>query len=348
MDMQLSRKFANMSLLCAILVVSIHIGRGTEIGSGAWYFSQVVSSGIAGIAIPFFFFASGFFVAVHSDEPGWYGVALRKRCRTLLIPYLLWNIIYFCFENGIAVAANAIHGRGLMADVCAGGGVYNVFGLDLSAAPYLFVLWYVRALLVLVAVSPILIWLLNKTKGFILVLLWVLYAIVVPGDEAAETLIQSMLKWSFSLLGMFYFSLGIWFEKMNARNSLGNDFLCGTKKLAVISLAGGSLALAIQIWSRWKGVVLPVSPRPVMVFLLMISVFAFMPGFKLPQLLAGAAFPIYILHVFVRVIPFRFIDNDTFGMLLLTWAITVALCMVVGVGLRKIVPKTASLLFGGR
>ena len=122
MDMQLSRKFANMSLLCAILVVSIHIGRGTEIGSGAWYFSQVVSSGIAGIAIPFFFFASGFFVAVHSDEPGWYGVALRKRCRTLLIPYLLWNIIYFCFENGIAVAANAIHGRGLMADVCAGGG----------------------------------------------------------------------------------------------------------------------------------------------------------------------------------------------------------------------------------
>lgn len=323
-DISTSRRFANMSLLCAVLVVSIHIGRCNVVGAPSWWFGQIVSSGIAGIAIPFFFFASGYFLAVHIGEDRWWRNALRKRTVSLLIPFVLWNIVYIVFSR-FGVEGNVI----------------SWFGLNPLRHPALFVLWYVRAIMILVLVSPIIMFSLRKTRGWILAVMWIAYFLVVPGDEVSPTCWQTFFKWSFSLLGLFYFSLGCW-----VRNCKWGKF---GWKAAILVMVAGVFFLSLQIWSRYSEVGgLPVSPRPAMVFCLFVGVFSIMTCRPLPKFLTGVAFPIYILHVFVRVIPWRFLIANSIWGFIATWMITVAGSISLAVVFRKIFPRAASIAFGGR
>lgn len=312
-----------MSLLCAVLVVSIHVGRCNVVGASGWWFSEIVSSGIAGIAIPFFFFASGYFLAVHVDEGGWWRNALKKRVVSLLVPFVLWNILYLvALRFGIE------------------GDVVSWFGLSPLRHPALFVLWYVRALMLLVVVSPVIVFALRKTHGWILAAMWIVYFLFVPGDEVSPADWQTFFKWSFSLLGLFYFSLGCW-----ARNCRWEG--CEWKA-AVLATVLGVLFLCIQIWARYGGVTLPVSPRPAMVFCLFVGVFSMMTCCPMPKLLAGVAFPVYVLHVFVRVLPWRFFNSDSIWKLMTTWMITVAGSIALAVVFRRLCPRWASIAFGGR
>lgn len=61
------------------------------IGRAGYYFSQV--------AVPFFFFTSGyfFFYKVRQWNIQCYKKKIEKRLKTLLVPYLLWNILALCF-----------------------------------------------------------------------------------------------------------------------------------------------------------------------------------------------------------------------------------------------------------
>ena len=312
-----------MALLCAALVVSIHIGRCNVVGSAAWYFGEIVSNGIARIAMPFFFFASGYFLAVHVGEDGWWRNALKKRVLSLLVPFVLWNGIYLVFLRfGIE------------------GNVVSWFGLNPLRLPALFVLWYVRALILLVLVSPVIVFALHKTRGWILAVMWIVYFIFVPGDEVSPTDWQMFFKWSFSLLGLFYFSLGCW-----ARNCRWKG--CEWKS-TVFAMVLGVLFLSVRLWIRYAGVALPVSPRPAMVFCLFVGVFSVMTCRPMPKFLAGVAFPIYVLHVFVRALPWRFLNSDSIWKLMTTWMITVAGSIAVAVVFRKLCPRGASIAFGGR
>ena len=93
---ELSCKFKNMAIVCAILVVFIHIPLGRlESGSVLWVFDMLVRWGIAQIAVPFFFVASGYFLAGHIGEDGWWKREILKRIRALhpleRHLYPLWN-----------------------------------------------------------------------------------------------------------------------------------------------------------------------------------------------------------------------------------------------------------------
>lgn len=94
---ELSNKFANMALLCAMLVVVIHFHLDPIKGTTIWYVNTILVRAIASIAVPFFFLASGYFLAAHCGEQGWWGRALKRRVVSLLIPYLFWNCAWGCF-----------------------------------------------------------------------------------------------------------------------------------------------------------------------------------------------------------------------------------------------------------
>ena len=50
------------------------------------------------IAVPFFFVASGYFLGVRAwSGCGWGGNAMRKRIKTLLIPYFFWCVCWCMF-----------------------------------------------------------------------------------------------------------------------------------------------------------------------------------------------------------------------------------------------------------
>lgn len=83
---ELSDKIANMSFVCACLVVMIHTP--FSVGTIDQFVKYWIGGGVASAAVPIFFIISGFFLGQHINEDGWYGRAVKKRIRTLVIPFL--------------------------------------------------------------------------------------------------------------------------------------------------------------------------------------------------------------------------------------------------------------------
>lgn len=79
----LSAKMANMSFVCAVLVVFMHVGSLVPAGSFPWFFIEPFHEILGDMAVPYFFMASGFFLAGHMEEPEWYPWEMKKRFRSL-------------------------------------------------------------------------------------------------------------------------------------------------------------------------------------------------------------------------------------------------------------------------
>lgn len=155
-----SNKFRNMSILCALFVVIIHCRPPFEVGTGMWWVQQILEWGICTIAVPFFFVSSGYFLAVHSEARGWYTAALMKRMRTLVVPYFIWLTLSLLF----GVAFRLLGGREI-AEVFGLDSLRRFYGISLTELPGLTPLWYVRGLLVLVMLSPLLLYVVKFGGG---------------------------------------------------------------------------------------------------------------------------------------------------------------------------------------
>lgn len=67
-----SRKIANMGLVCALLVVVIHLENvPQDVGSLSWAVHYFLRYILAVAAVPYFFLVSGYFLAAHANERGW-------------------------------------------------------------------------------------------------------------------------------------------------------------------------------------------------------------------------------------------------------------------------------------
>lgn len=219
-DARVSNKIANMGLVCACLVVGIHLGDTTDVGSAAWWVIRMTKSSLCSVAVPFFFMVSGFMLAGHCDEDGWWGRAIKKRIVTLLIPFFAWNLIWLMFDYGMIIAANVVTRADLFRNI-RWNGVLWALGLDPRCSPPLFTYWYIRSLFLFVLIAPMFTWNVKRSKGWILPFLWLLYAWLLPGDETGGLNgWQMVFKWTFSLLGVFYFSLGIWMRVIISQASL--------------------------------------------------------------------------------------------------------------------------------
>ena len=75
------------------------------------FFSSIVSE----IAVPTFFLISGYFFFYKTDVFSFkvYANKLKKRIHTLLVPYLLWNILTILFRISVIVASYFINGKPL-------------------------------------------------------------------------------------------------------------------------------------------------------------------------------------------------------------------------------------------
>ena len=99
-------------------------------------------------AVPWFFFASGFWYA-RSAKP--YGEQVRARVKSLLVPYCLWNLAWF----PILFAANWLGTRYCGASRVVDGSaacVFRCLGLNPCAWPALVPTWFLRALFAVVVV----------------------------------------------------------------------------------------------------------------------------------------------------------------------------------------------------
>lgn len=184
--MRLSAAIARLRLPLIVLVIFVH-SRGIPTLSKcrismAWQdfgmddvfnlFRILISDILGAAAVPVFFFISGllFFLSMAQWSRGMYLSKLRRRLRTLLVPFVVWNIIAVFFlllarhNDGKAMLPylNSHYWVGLLWDGNRG-------------YPANVPLWYVRDLMVMCLLSPVIYWLLSRLRVLPVVTLLAVY-----------------------------------------------------------------------------------------------------------------------------------------------------------------------------
>ena len=206
----------------AVMVVFIHQPSQlvTVRGGGDLLSNIVVSASsyvLAHIAVPLFFFISGFlyFYNLKKWNKEVYIAKTKKRIKTLFIPYICWNIICWLVSPILLIGSTILMDKSIsrLNDFFENMGTYHIFW-DIShwegnlrlfgllepsemTGPYHLPLWFLRNLIILVLCTPIIYYLINRAGKCFLGLLCLCY------------LSNTWITYSpLHVTGFFFFSLG--------------------------------------------------------------------------------------------------------------------------------------------
>lgn len=175
-----SRRITSLRFLLIVMVVFIHNNftqeNIEEVAAGGTYilFNQnlvgkwvqlFISDGIACAAVPLFFLFAAYLQAKKADS---YGTLLRKKAKSLLVPYIIWISLYVFYLAGLKLLVIKI-APGLIAKPeknalswTAADWLQQTLGYRATAngmltfpgiAPHF---WFIRDLIILTALSPVL------------------------------------------------------------------------------------------------------------------------------------------------------------------------------------------------
>ena len=300
---------------------------------------------IARISVPLFFFFSGFlFFYKTSFNRSIYFQKLCKRGKTLLIPYLLWNLIAI----SLTVALHFF----LPGMVTEGPESYHTVGDYLQSfwdfkpfhhgTPMNDPLWFIRDLMVVMLASPLVFLLLKYCK---------LYGLGVLG------ILWFMGWWTtqpgFSIAALFFFSVGAYFA-IHKKN-----FVEIFKPHLSLALVMYITTAVLQMLLRRFGISSYISKINILFGIVMaISMTSWLIEkgiWKVNLFLTEASFFIYVYH---GLIIYRLTSRAFMILPHTDWALSLIylLCpvIIIGIGLplfailKKALPKTTALLMGNR
>jgi len=338
----LSNRFSNMSLLCAFMVVALHMAGSDVVGHPTWWMHRVFGVGFFGIAVPFFFLASGFFVEARYQAGGTYWQIVKKRVRTLLVPFFVWNLLYTAFILGTICAVDIMAHRPIGTNIALSGFRWlSVLGLYPFSEPYLGPTWFIRGLFLIVLLSPLLRILLEKFRLWTLALLFVIMYFTMAYYPEGSILYR-FWRWTVPTTGFFYFTLGMWLRRHPVPDSKG-------RRCVFIALPLGIVVQLAEVYFLYHGVNCHVYWRGIMIPLVMGGIWYLVPSIPLPGLLKGMSFPIYVLHYFFISAVF-FLNHDPNSILfyLCRGVAGVTGPIVVALLIRKWLPRFSQVAFGGR
>lgn len=338
-----------MGFLCACLVAFIHV----QVPSAL---KCVIGSGVALLAVPFFFVASGYFLGGHLQERDWYRTELSKRVRSLLIPFLSWTMVKVFYVFTILLLGICLHvgTQKLQAMPTSVSDWCMTFGLDPFQMPRLQPLWFLRALFILCLLSPLLIRPLRQSRrvGFLWLLgLWCVW-------WCCSSFVSFSLPWrnfllyTLSMDGVVYFSAGcclrLYEVSVRMPRPIAWSFLLVVFLLVFDFATENHLGLSFNGQQSLLRFLLPP---------LILSVWTLVPATAWPKWLTSTAFPIFLVHMLILsaldnlfdLVPT--LDTARLGNNLdyfLCGLFSILLSIVFAVLLRRFSPRLAAVLFGGR
>ncbi len=198
LDDTLSRRLRVLGLVAIIMVVYIHaynLGVSPDAGAGQpWrcidlFVQSFFARNLCTIAVPLFFAVSGFLFFAKMDCPpsrAWFQSQMRKRVLTLLVPYLIWNVLGIAAFFVRDLASSILHHHmGPLEKYSLEG----LLGQILLHPVITYQLWFLRDLMILVVCSPVIYFGLSRLRAYLLIPLFALWMWIVkiPGLDIETT-----------------------------------------------------------------------------------------------------------------------------------------------------------------
>jgi len=238
--------------------------------------------------------------------------------------------------------ANFLHGREAFAGIAIPsiGDMFRILSVDMAHEPYLNVLWFVRTLFIFVVLSPLL---LRFANYWVIGGLWLVQCVINPTLAGGGDIIAfSLLKGVFPILGASAFMLGMALRRGGASLSVSRG-MGAAALIAAIGIAAGKAFLPCPVCVN--------AAYFFMIPLAGIGVWALCPAVRLPEFITNAAFAVYVMHQFVlEALPSKWVWSrpyDLVGFLSFPLA-AFAICVVIFVIVRRMLPSLARVIYGGR
>lgn len=327
-EYSLSEKIKVASFLCTIMVVLRH--SLNHIAFWNEWRSDLLAGTIEGgfsiltqIAVPYFFLVSGFFFLKKSYYDNSYLVMFKKKWKTLIVPYILWNII------GLAEQVLAREYQFISIDL---------FLYDFLLSEWNGPLWYVRTLILFMFLYPLYGWIfkINSYLLHFVVLVFLLY-LWMPVDCRV-----------LSTEGLLFFYIGGCLQKYSFLLDKTFDKL----KVLLACLFWVIVCFIQPMWCKLTSHVITLFG--IVVFWNLVD---FMPSRFVNKILkvAGLSFFIYANHVYpLKAIKITFAKlfpgNEIVALFVYFFApiVVVIVFTYIGLLLQKKAPKIMAFVTGGR
>lgn len=325
--------------------------------SGAFEWIVLLISEILGTAVvPFCFVISGIlFFASFDGTVDNYGNKIKRRLTTLVIPYLIWNSLWLLY-----LAYRYFKGVGLemhlsVSSILASywneslSPLFTAIGqVDFADGPIYNHFWYVKYLMVLIVLSP-LVYVLIKRCFYLSLLITGLLWLLHPG------VLHESYQFSYFGFGgffLFMFGGGITLNKIHL-NSLMTLKSTMIGMLAFVSMTVVYIAMRHSaIYNNIHRVMIMIT----LVFVYQCSYAAIKKGWTFPKYFSDSFFMIYALHL--AILPFfmskwsDFLQPETIGLQLAVWIATVfssiLVCVLFDIITKRFTSGLNKLLTGGR
>ena len=283
----------------------------------------------ASCGVPVFFLLSGYFLTFKGNWD--YKKNIKKKVKSLVIPYLLFTALYAIISCVGALALPSFFDN--FKEFNANDWIMHLFGIPFVIAPSFYgPLWFVRELLVLNIASVILVPLVKKIPGYILLpAMAVVYFLPIP----------QIIRYSIP-----FFIVGMYFGFKKSIPVITNNFY-----IIGLFVVGFAIPIVFEGDLAWK-----VSVLLMAIFIITISEKLVVESniSKIAKKAIPFSFPIYLLHEYPMTTTMRLLAMKHISVPLATAAflivpfLIIALCVIVIIVWKRLLPKSFSVFTGGR
>ncbi len=194
-----SQKIRVLSLVAILMVLYIHavFNEAKTFPISAYVQEFCAFSGLSFVANPLFFSISGFLFFLGIKKASECYSKIKKRTKTLFVPYIIWNVIFVLWYVGMSIIpwGRQYVNSNIIDDINSNGPIHALYSLFI--APAGFQLWYLRDLMLYVVISPAIYFIIKRFGLYGLLFLFI------TGSLGLIYLPSEIKIW-----GAFFFTLG--------------------------------------------------------------------------------------------------------------------------------------------